>query len=131
MGELILKIINGQIENFAEPFSAEIRKLVLEMLETDCDKRPSINEILQKPFILRYIKLNLIKQMDLNQSTKENSEETIEIDEYFEREGLIAIENISFQNNCENYKNYKNEEENINISKTNNSNNNISMMRSN
>lgn len=99
MGELIVKIINGQIEDMAEPFSAEISQLVLEMLDTDCDKRPNINEILQKPFVLRYIKLNLIKQIDLNQSTKENSKETIEVEDYMEREGLIDIDNITFKKN--------------------------------
>jgi serine/threonine protein kinase len=98
MGELIVKIINGQIEDIAEPYSPEIRQLVLEMLDTDCDKRPNINEILQKPYILRYIKLNLIKQMDLNQSTKENSKDLIEMEEdYIKREGFIDIENITFK----------------------------------
>jgi serine/threonine protein kinase len=98
MGELIIRIINGQIEDIADVFSLDIKQLVQEMLDTDCDKRPSINEILQKPFILRYIKLNLIKQMDLNQSTKENTKESIkDDDEYLENKGLIDIEDITFK----------------------------------
>lgn len=114
MGDLIIRIINGQIEDMADVFSAEIRSLVKEMLQTDCDLRPSINEILQKPFILRYIKLNLIKQMHMDSNTNPNgngteslsdSEEYIDIDNYEEKEGLIKIENISFKKdnaNCNN-----------------------------
>jgi len=97
MGELILKIINGQTEDMAEPFSQEIRKLVQEMLDTDCEKRPNINEILQKPFIMRYIKMNLIKQMDLNQLRADETKTSIEIDDYLDKEGLIDIENITFK----------------------------------
>lgn len=49
----------------AEVFSPEIQNLVKEMLQTDCEKRPSINKILEKPFILHYIKINLVKESDL------------------------------------------------------------------
>jgi hypothetical protein len=40
------------------------------MLETDTFKRPDINYILNKPFLLKYIKLNLIRQISHSDSAK-------------------------------------------------------------
>lgn len=63
IGELILKILKGEYEPIQESFSSEIKELVKEMLETDTAKRPDINTILEKPFLKKYIKLTLIRQI--------------------------------------------------------------------
>jgi hypothetical protein len=62
IGELILKILKGEIESPGN-FSEDAVTLLKELLNTDSDKRPDINTILEKPFLLRYIKLNLIKKL--------------------------------------------------------------------
>jgi hypothetical protein len=63
IGELILKILKGDIDTPNQCFSEESIKLVRELLTTDCEKRPDINTILEKKCLLKYIKMNVIKRM--------------------------------------------------------------------
>ena len=51
-----------------ESYSQDIRDLVEEMLSIETSQRPEINTILQKPFMLKYIKLNLIRQISSNEN---------------------------------------------------------------
>ncbi len=63
IGELILKILKGDIDAPIDSFSEDSISLVREMLSTDCERRPDINFILEKPCLLKYIKMNVIKRM--------------------------------------------------------------------
>jgi hypothetical protein len=68
IGELILKILKGDIESPGN-FSSDAVNLLKELLNTDSDKRPDINAILEKPYLLKYIKLNLIKKLTSPEKT--------------------------------------------------------------
>jgi NIMA (never in mitosis gene a)-related kinase len=48
---LVLKIINGVLPEFTRAFSKELIQILMEMLSKDPVKRPSIVNILEKPFI--------------------------------------------------------------------------------
>jgi serine/threonine protein kinase len=75
IGELILKILKGEVDPMHDCFTEEMRSLVIEMLNTDCDQRPDLNSILEKKFMLKYIKLNLIRQLtSKNETNKKESE---------------------------------------------------------
>jgi serine/threonine protein kinase len=78
IGELILKILKGDIDTPNKCFTEESINLIREMLTTDCEKRPDINVILEKPCLLKYIKMNVIKRM----TTKQKTSITYEQDKY-------------------------------------------------
>ena len=53
MNALIIAIIRGKYQPISSKYSLELRNLVSELLTRDTKARPSINTILQKPFIKR------------------------------------------------------------------------------
>jgi hypothetical protein len=109
----------------AEVFSLDIRDTVIEMLQVNCEKRPCIDDILRKPFILRHIKMNLVKESDLkkrisyykeklNFCSKENNKKEID------KENNIDKENINLNKGLINLGDLESNKENmydINFSK--------------
>lgn len=52
---LALKILKGSFPPVPNQFSKDIKALILQMLQVDQKKRPSIDAILQKPFIFKML----------------------------------------------------------------------------
>ena len=73
INELCDKIQHKNYKEFSKDleYSNELFKLVDALLQKDPDDRPSIDEILEMNVILRYIKINLIKQITSKQETDE------------------------------------------------------------
>jgi hypothetical protein len=69
IGELILKILKGDHDPMFDNYSIEIRTLCQDMLNIDSSQRPTINSILERPFMTKYIKLNLIRQLSNKQTS--------------------------------------------------------------
>ena len=73
LGELILKILKGEFGKMNDGnFSKESKQLVKDILVTDYNKRPGIDQILKINVLKKYIKMNLIKQICKNQMSNEN-----------------------------------------------------------
>ncbi|KAK9971317.1 hypothetical protein ABG768_024691 [Culter alburnus] len=53
--EFISKILNSSYEALPETFSEDLRQLVTDTLQTDPVKRPSVSEILMRPFIINHL----------------------------------------------------------------------------
>ncbi len=62
--------MKGEFEKVDEVYSKDLCSLVEEMLNIDTNKRPDLNTILEKPFMLKYIKLNLIRQLSNSKNTR-------------------------------------------------------------
>ena len=60
---LILSIINGKYEALPDSYSNDIKDLVKDLLNTDSQRRPTIDQILNKPFIHGYAKKLLDKEI--------------------------------------------------------------------
>lgn len=52
---LALKILKGSFPPISNIYSKEMKALILQMLQVDQKKRPSIDAILQKPFIFKHL----------------------------------------------------------------------------
>lgn len=51
MQELVRKICTGVFPSLPRRWSSPLRRLVQDLLQKDPGKRPSVNEVLQRPFI--------------------------------------------------------------------------------
>ncbi len=70
IGELIIKILKGSFEPLNPVYSVELRDLVKDILNINCELRPDLNTVLEKKFLLHYIKLTLIRQITSNSRRK-------------------------------------------------------------
>ena len=64
---LALKILKGSFPPLPNQYSKDLKGLILQMLQVDQKKRPSVDAILLKPFILKY----LPKEEQLRQTEKQ------------------------------------------------------------
>jgi len=55
MKGLVMKIVRGVYPPIPQQYSAELRNLIADMFKKDPKQRPSINQILQRPFIRRRV----------------------------------------------------------------------------
>lgn len=60
---MILKILKGEYEKLDYTYSKELLSLLNELLNINSEMRPDVKHILEKPLMLKYIKLNLIRQL--------------------------------------------------------------------
>ena len=63
IGELIIKILKGIYEPLNKVYSIELQNVVKDILNINCEMRPDLNVILEKKFLLHYIKLTVIRQI--------------------------------------------------------------------
>ncbi|RXN18507.1 serine threonine- kinase Nek5-like isoform X1 [Labeo rohita] len=82
--DIIPKILNGIYEALPTNFSEDLRQLVKDTLQIDPANRPSINEILMRPFIIKHLhemstktvnKLNVCKKDEEETNESEDSQE--------------------------------------------------------
>ncbi len=59
----MLKILHGEHELIQENYSQDLKCLLKEILTVNPDNRPDLNKILEKPFLMKYIKMNVVKQI--------------------------------------------------------------------
>lgn len=83
IAQLVMKIINGQFELIEDNYSEELKSLLKEMLCVDPEKRPDINQILKRPYLVRYIKLNVIRiishnKYDINENERKSVRDNYE-----------------------------------------------------
>ena len=52
---LALKILKGSFPPIPNQFSKDMKSLILQMLQVDQKKRPSVDSILLKPFIFKFL----------------------------------------------------------------------------
>lgn len=62
--EIVSKILTCSYEALPNTFSADLRQLVKDTLQKDQDKRPSVNEILMRPFIIKHLHKMSIQTVD-------------------------------------------------------------------
>ncbi|XP_048039129.1 apolipoprotein L3-like [Megalobrama amblycephala] len=53
--ETVIKILNSSYEALPETFSEDLRQLVTDTLQMDPKNRPSVSEILTRPFIIKHL----------------------------------------------------------------------------
>ncbi len=53
--KIVGRILNCSYEALPNTFSADLRQLVKDTLEKDPENRPSVNEILMRPFIIKHL----------------------------------------------------------------------------
>ena len=71
VGELVLKILKGECGSMEMyNFSSEIKEIVQSILVTNCDVRPDVNAILSMKVLDKYIRMNLIKRISVNENDK-------------------------------------------------------------
>ncbi|XP_023224641.1 serine/threonine-protein kinase Nek8-like [Centruroides sculpturatus] len=75
---LVMKIIRGSFAPVAEHYSKELRKLLLTLLDTDPNKRPTINQIMAYPIMITpifslYVTIGSLSSIGKNNSSKQNS----------------------------------------------------------
>ena len=51
LGSLFRSIVTGKYSPISSMYSADLRALVAEMLQVNPDKRPTVNDILRRPFL--------------------------------------------------------------------------------
>jgi len=54
---LILKIMRGSVADIADQYSNSLRHLILDMLQLDPSRRPTIDQIMAQPFVLNTLML--------------------------------------------------------------------------
>ena len=52
-----MKIMRGAVAPISDQYSDEVKKLLLNMLHLDPDKRPTINQVIAEPIVIK----NLVK----------------------------------------------------------------------
>ncbi|KAF4111661.1 hypothetical protein G5714_008692 [Onychostoma macrolepis] len=62
--EIVSRILNCSYEALPNTFSADLRQLVKDTLQKDQEKRPSVNEILMRPFIIKHLHKMSIQTVD-------------------------------------------------------------------
>ncbi|XP_067122738.1 serine/threonine-protein kinase Nek8-like isoform X2 [Centruroides vittatus] len=75
---LVMKIIRGSFAPVAEHYSKELRKLLLTLLDTDPNKRPTINQIMAYPIMITpifslYVTIGSLSSIGKNNSSKQNA----------------------------------------------------------
>ncbi|KAI2646900.1 Serine/threonine-protein kinase Nek1 [Labeo rohita] len=82
--DIIPKILNGSYEALPMNFSEDLRQLVKDTLQIDPANRPSVNEILMRPFLIQHLyemstktvnKLNVCKNDEEATNESEDSQE--------------------------------------------------------
>lgn len=80
---LVMKIIRGSFAPVAEHYSRELRKLLLTLLDTDPNKRPTINQIMAHPIMITpifslYVTIGSLTSIRKVNSSKQNAIKQIE-----------------------------------------------------
>jgi NIMA (never in mitosis gene a)-related kinase 1/4/5 len=79
---LALKILKGAFPPLPNQYSKDLKALLLQMLCTDQKRRPSVEAILTKPFLNKYLpqeeKAKLVMKQEQRQEAKKEREKKIE-----------------------------------------------------
>ena len=111
IGELIKNILSGNINKMDKKFfSEESRNLIKEILTTKANKRPDVNQILSRNVLQKYIKMNLIKQISINENKNSYNNKNIILhcddnnnENNDDNKNNVISKNVNIKNNKENY----------------------------